>query len=103
MGALMKWLHSEPREGRTPAPDLRSVEELRQRSLDAIADCTRPQAERIRSQLARAPTAQQLWLARCDIYQAVAHQHCEAEAMRRINDLLPVFEGWLPPSALTPL
>jgi hypothetical protein len=103
MGALMKWLHSEPREGRTPAPDLRSVEELRQRSLDAIADCTRPHAERIRSQLARAPTAQQLWLARCDIYQAVAHQHCEAEAMRRINDLLPVFEGWLPPSALTPL
>ena len=103
MGSLMKWLQREPGDDFGPAQQLRSVDELRQRNLEAIADCTRPHAERIRAQLYRALTAQQLWLARCDIYQAIAHQHCEAEAVKRINGLLPAFQGWLPPSALTPL
>jgi hypothetical protein len=53
--------------------------------------------------VARAATAQQLWEARCDMYQAIARRHCEAEAVRRLNELLPAFEGWLPPGALKQL
>lgn len=82
---------------------LQSVEELRRRSLELMADCDRPHDERIRAQVAGAVTAQQLWQFRCDIYQAIAQRHCEAEAVRRLNDLLPAFEGWLPPGALKPL
>ncbi|MDB5871416.1 MAG: hypothetical protein JWQ07_858 [Ramlibacter sp.] len=81
----------------------RGIEELRRRSLQVLADCARPQDERIRDRLNNAFTAEQLWQARCEIYQAIARQHCEAEAMRRLNGLAPAFEGWLPASALTRL
>ena len=103
MGALMKWLNSESQRTAPPERSLHSIDELRQRSLQLIADCTRPNDERIRGQVARAATAQQLWQVRCDIYQAIAHRHCEAEAVRRLNELLPAFEGWLPPGALKQL
>ena len=76
-----------------PAATAAAIEELRQRSLAALADCTRPQDERVRGQL-------QLWQARCEIYQAIARQHCEAEAARRLNGLLPAFEGLMPERAL---
>jgi len=102
MGALMKWLQSEPAAGTANLP-LHSIDELRRRSLDLLADCDRPHGERIRGQVARAHTAQQIWEARCDMYQTIARQHCEAEAVRRLNQLLPAFEGWLPPGALRPL
>jgi len=103
MGALMKWLNSQPGQESPSQRPRHSIDELRRRSLELLTDCTRPNDERIRSQLVRASTAQQLWQARCDIYQAIAHQHCEAEAVRRLNELLPAFEGWLPPGALRPL
>jgi hypothetical protein len=103
MGALVKWLHSRPQAAqpaeRTPA----GMEDLRRLCLDALADCVRAQDERARGQLARAATPQQLWLLRCEIYQAVAQRHCEAEAARRVNGLLPAFAGWLPDAALTRL
>jgi hypothetical protein len=100
MGALMKWLNSRPADAQ-PAPAVTSsIGELRQRSLQAIADCTRQHDERIRVQVGRAANAQQLWQLRGDIYQSIAQKHCEAEAARRLNDLLPAFEGWLPPGAL---
>ena len=103
MGALMKWLNSESQRAAPQERSLHSIDELRRRSLQLIADCTRPNDERIRGQVARAATAQQLWQVRCDIYQAIAHRHCEAEAVRRLNELLPAFEGWLPPGALKQL
>lgn len=100
MGALMNWLNSLPGEADAPAPPQSSVGELRQRCLTAIADCTRLHDERIRAHINHAANAQQLWQLRSDFYQAIARQHCEAEAARRLNELLPVFEGWLPPGAL---
>jgi hypothetical protein len=100
MGALMKWLNREASAAPQARAALHSVDELRRRSLDALADCTRPQAERIRAQLAKAATPQQLWLTHADIYQAVARQHCEFEAARRISALSAAFAGWLPPGAL---
>jgi len=98
MGALMRWLNSEASGLPQPAPH--SIDELRRRSLEVLTDCTRPHDERIRGWLHRATTAQQLWLLRSDIYQAIAHRHCEAEAARRVSALAPAFEGWLPPCML---
>ena len=100
MGALMKWLNSQPGPSAAPAPARQSVDELRRRCLELLTDCTRPGDERIRIQLMRASTAEELWRARCDIYQAIAHRHCEAEAVRRLNAMLPAFEGWLPRGSL---
>lgn len=79
------------------------IDELRRRALEVLADCASPQDERVRAQVARARNAQQLWEARCDMYQTIARRHCESEAVRRLNGLLPAFEGRLPSSALTPL
>lgn len=103
MGALMKWLNGESVQAAGTPPKLHSINELRQSSLNLLADCTRPHDGRIRLQLNRAATAQQIWAMRSEIYQAVARQHCEAEAARRLDELLPIFEGWLPPGALTRL
>jgi hypothetical protein len=100
MGALMKWLNSLPGDADVAATAQSSIGEMRLRCLDAIADCTRLNDERIRAQVGRAANAQQLWQLRSDIYQAIARKHCEAEAARRLNELLPAFEGWLPPGAL---
>lgn len=80
-----------------------SMDELRRLCLDLFADCMPPGGDRLRAQVAQARTAQQLWLMRCEIYQAIARRHCEAEAVRRINALLPAFEGSMPRAALTPL
>ena len=100
MGALMRWLNSE-----SEAPPAREaplgIDELRHRTLAALDGCMRPHDERIRLQLARAATVQELWLLHCEIYQAVARQHCEFEAARRINALSEAFERHLPPGALT--
>lgn len=100
MGTLTKWLNSQPGPNAARPPVRQSIDELRRRSLELLADCSRPSDERIRAQLARASSAEQLWQARCDIYQAIAQRHCEAEAVRRLNALLPAFEGWLPPGSL---
>lgn len=101
MGVLMKWLNSVPAQPAGTQIERHSIGELRERSLQVLADCGRPHDERIRFHLYKADSAQQIWLMRSEIYQAVARQHCEAEAARRVNGLLPMFEGWLPPGALT--
>lgn len=97
----MRWLNRESSGTAQARAALHTIDELRRRSLEALADCMRPQDDRIRGQLARAATPQQLWLMHSDIYQAVARRHCEFEAARRINALSAAFEGWLPASALT--
>lgn len=84
-------------------PARAGIDEVRRRALETLADCTSPQDERIRAQLTRARTAQQLWEARCDMYQTIARRHCETEAVRRLNELLPAFDGWLPSGAAKPL
>jgi hypothetical protein len=100
MGALMKWLNSRPGEPELDPQPTRSMDELRRLSLATLADCRRPHDELLRGEVARARNAQQLWQMRCDLYQAIARRHCESEAVRRLNDLLPAFEGWLPPASL---
>lgn len=101
MGRLLRWLNSESPAEATPRRAAHSLDAVRRLMLESLADCG--QDERLRRQLAGADDAQQLWQMRCEIYQAIARRHCEAEAVRRLNALLPFFKGWLPASALTPL
>lgn len=90
------WLHSRPpKSAAIPAANLN---EIRLLSLAALADCGSA-AERIRMQVRSIRSGTDLMLLRGDIYQLVAREHCEAEARRRINDLLPAFEGWVPAKA----
>jgi hypothetical protein len=78
-----------------------NLDELRQLVLAAFADCSAAAAERLRDRARSMHSARELWLLRADIYQLVARQHCQFEAARRINALLPAFSGWLPEAALT--
>lgn len=102
MAALMNWLNSlTPKErDDMPATD---VEQLRRETLALLDDCSGTACVRLRMRLSSARTPQELWMARCDIFQLVASQHCQAQAAQRINALLPHFEGWLPARLLTPV
>ena len=80
-----------------------SVVTLRLQTVALLHDCEGPACERLRLRLQAARTANDLWLARSEIFQQVASQHCQAQAAQRINGLLPLFEGWLPARLLTPV
>jgi hypothetical protein len=69
----------------------------------SLRGCDGAMTERVRWQIDHAFTTQDMWLLRGDIYQLVADQFCQAEAVRRINALLPVFSGTLPGRMLTRL
>jgi hypothetical protein len=99
--ACLRWLNSEPPAYFTPPPGSRSIEELRRLSLHVLEDCA--PSDWLRQQLAYARTGEQIWQVRCEMYQAIARRHCESEAVRRLDALLPAFEGWLPRDALVPL
>ena len=102
MGTAWKdWLHSRP-PGDPTAPDTR-LDGIRQLILAALADCGSHAAERTRLQARNMRSGSDLWLLRGEIYQLVACEHCEAEARRRVNALLPAFKGWVPAAALTRL
>jgi hypothetical protein len=58
---------------------------------------------RIEGWISSATSVTELWLLRCDIYQCVARACGQGEASRRINSLLPVFEGWIPDRQLVPV
>lgn len=66
----------------------------------SIVDCTRPSALRLRRQISRAGTAQELWLLRNDAYQLISQQYDQSTAATRINALLPHFRGLLKASQL---
>lgn len=99
LGTFWKtWLHSRPPE--TPADPAASPDEIRLLILAALADVGSSEAERTRLQARSMRSGTDLWLLRGDVYQLVACEHCEAEARRRVNDLLPAFEGWVPAKAM---
>jgi hypothetical protein len=70
--------------------------EVRQRLRAVLVDCTAMDAQRIQFKVQAAMTAHELWMLRSDLYECVARHHSQSEAARRINDLLPCFDGWLP-------
>jgi hypothetical protein len=79
------------------------VIELRHLMLGLLADCSGVRCDRARVHLQQARSAQDLWLARSEIFQLLASEHCQSQAAERINALLPAFEGWLPPRMLAPV
>jgi hypothetical protein len=93
------WSRRDPIE-EAAAVDAR-LEGIRQEMLAALADCGSGAAERIRLKARSMRSGADLWLLRGEIYQLVACRHCEAEARRRVNSLLPAFKGWVPAAALT--
>ena len=103
MAAWKKWLNSQPFDvvAGMPEPQPLPLDEVRAQVLATLAGCQGPMIERMRWRLDAARTAQDLWMARGEIFQLVAAQHCQSEAVSRINALLPAFEGWLPARMLT--
>jgi hypothetical protein len=89
---------------RQPAPPARlTLEQIRQRLYQALADCKDMSTQRAIYRINVAATPAELWLLRCDLHQCIARVHNQAEASRRINALLDAFEGWVPAPQLAPI
>jgi hypothetical protein len=72
------------------------IVELRKLCVATLDDCGGPACDKLRLRLKHTRDAREIWMARSEIYQMVAHQHCQSQAATRINSLLPAFEGWVP-------
>ncbi len=70
--------------------------EMRQHLRAVLDDCTAMDAQRLQFKVQAAMSAHELWMLRSDLYECVARHHSQSEAARRINALLPCFDGWLP-------
>ncbi|MDP1567047.1 MAG: hypothetical protein Q8L91_12410 [Polaromonas sp.] len=80
-----------------------TLEQIRHRLYQTLADCKDMGTQRAIYRINLADTPAELWLLRCDLHQCIARVHNEAEASRRINELLDAFEGWVPARQLTPI
>jgi hypothetical protein len=76
------------------------VAQLRDRMESLLDDMQGHECERVRYRVKASRSAQDLWMIRSDLYQLIARQHSQSEASRRINTLLPMFEGWVPSQTL---
>jgi hypothetical protein len=74
--------------------------DMRQRMELVLHDSEGHECERLRYKIKAARQARELWMIRSDLYQLIARQQSQSEAARRINSLLPIFEGWLPADTL---
>lgn len=89
---------------RQPAPPARlTLEQIRHRLYQTLADCKDMSAQRAIYRINVATTPAELWLLRCDLHQCIARVHNQVEATRRINELLDAFEGWVPSRQLAPI
>lgn len=87
--------HSRAVRNRPPFSSLKqSLETL-------LDDCETTRAQRVVHQIKSARTPGDLWDLRCEIHQCISHVHSQTEASRRINSLVTVFTGWIPPNKLT--
>jgi hypothetical protein len=77
-------------------PPQAAVEAVRRQLLAVLDDCLGFECDRLRWRLHTAECAQDLWLLRDAVFQAVASQHCQAQAAERINGLVPAFRSVLP-------
>ena len=97
---LLRVLTRKPRalpEGLTPMP------EVRHRMLAALHDCDGVRAERLKFTINDTRDAYGLWLLRSGVFMCVSHKHGETVATQRVNQLLPFFEGRVPPEQLAPV
>ncbi|MES2509045.1 MAG: hypothetical protein V4625_03905 [Pseudomonadota bacterium] len=83
--------------GEASTAGLSSREEVQKQLLGVLGDCPDGVVKiRINGRIAAAASVLDLWHLRSDIYQLVAREKGQTEASRRINSLLPLFEGWVP-------
>lgn len=85
------------------SPQPATLDDIKVRMLAAFNDCDSPTAARIRYSVMKCITATELWLTRSDIFQVVSSHHGQKLATERVNQLLPLFRGWLPKAQLTRL
>jgi hypothetical protein len=102
MAAWKKWLLSQPAALDEYELSM-TFADLREQVQAALAGCDGPMCERMRWRLEACRNANELWMLRGEIFQLVAKQFSQAEAARRINGLLPAFEGWVPARMLVPV
>ena len=78
-----------------------AVNDVRIELIGVLKDCRAIDAQRIGLRVQATRSVKELWLMRGDLYDCIARHHSQSEASRRINGLLPCFEGWLPSRQLT--
>jgi hypothetical protein len=100
MSAWTSWLSSRPLEWQFQPPRA-GVEAVRCQLLAVLEDCDGFDVDRLRWRLHTAECAEELWLLRDGVFQAVSSQHCQAQAVQRINGLVPFFRQVLPARLLT--
>lgn len=103
IAVLARWIgvafQPQPRPRRTP--HLRDIALIREQLLHTIEDCLgTAAAERLRRQIERARSPQELWLLRNDAFQVIARHHSQPVAATRIDGLSGLFEDWLDPKQL---
>ncbi len=89
---------SHQRSPRTAS--LKDLARIRHQLMRCVADCTSQTAQRLRSKIEQARSAQELWLLRNDAFQVISQQHNQSVAAERIDALIHCFEGWLEPKQL---
>ena len=95
MASRQKRLHSLPVEWQF-RPTSAAVEAVRRQLLAVLDDCMGFECDRLRWRVHTAECAQELWLLRDAVFQAVSAQHCRDQALARMKELLPVFRQVLP-------
>ncbi|MGE0096850.1 MAG: hypothetical protein AB7S86_00755 [Hydrogenophaga sp.] len=89
-----------PHQRSPRSASLKDLAMIRNQLMRCIADCTSQTAQRLRSKIDQARSAQELWMLRNDAFQLISQQHNQSIAAERINALIQCFEGWLEPKQL---
>src|SRR4051812_31969752 len=95
MDTWKKWLPGCPVDWRFRTPEA-GGEAGRPPLLAALDDCHGPGCDRLRWRLHTAERAQELWLLRDQIFQAVVIQHCLQQAEQRSDSLVAAFRSAVP-------
>lgn len=102
MASWTRWFSSELDEPQIAAPEA-GIESIRRQVLSVLDDCAGVECDRLRWRLHTAECAQDLWMLRGPVFQVVANQHCQSQAVERVNGLVPAFREWMPARLVTPL
>ena len=97
----MFWLMAPSPQDAAPAPG--RLQQVRDEFQAALDDLTAPEAADLWDRAGRAYSLRDLWHLRTDIYQAVAREHSQWEAERRLRLLNRNFPTRSPRSGFAPL
>jgi hypothetical protein len=95
MASRHEWPHSLPIDWQF-RPTSAAVEDVRRQLLAVLDDCLGFECDRVRWRVHTAECAQELWLLRDAVFEAVAAQHCRGDALARMEQVKPAFQQVLP-------